>query len=145
MGKRSVGREISKLSRKISTYLNIVLKKHDITSGTMGFLGELIFKDNICLEELSRLRDCDKGTTTRAVTLLEKKGFINKVPHPTHRKKRNVVVTEEGKKVQKAMLKDLGILTEILFKDVTTKEQNVFFETLEKLNKNIITEIKENL
>jgi DNA-binding MarR family transcriptional regulator len=143
MKRNSVGRTLAVLNLKINAYMNSVMKQHNLSSGTMGFLGDLFYKDHICQEELSQIVGCDKGTTARAVSQLEKKGYVKRIPHESHGKKKLVVVTEEAHEIKDKMLDDLKSITGILFTGIDEEEQKMFIRTLSKMNENLIKRINE--
>jgi len=136
--------EIAKLNRKINMYMNTIMKKYDLSSGTMGFMMELFFKDCVCQKELSLSMNCDKGATARAVAQLENKGYVKRIPDETYKKQKIVIVTAKGRAIQNDMSNDLRFINSVLFEGVSVGEKKSFFKTLQKLNRNIIKKLDQD-
>ena len=69
---------INKVVRMAQAFINCRLKNLGLSSGLFYFILELVEHDGLSMRELSRAVMVDNGYTTRAVRMLEDRGYVRK-------------------------------------------------------------------
>lgn len=127
-------------ARHIENYIYKLLQPYGLGFEQTGMLFLLSCRKDLQLNDIVKESLKDKTTISRAISSLEKKGFITKTH--SHRDKRIVYIniTQEGKdKLQE--LTDSTIFSEaesIFTNALTTEEQEIFKQCLTKILKGIL-------
>lgn len=133
---RSLGRHISHLSMEIRRYLQRELDPYGIGPGQFHFLICLYHRDGISQEELTDLLMVDKATTTRAVSRLEKSGYITRDRDETDKRRYRVRLTEKAFDLRPTLKQILRNWTSGMLEGFDENEIGVLFEFLERLERN---------
>lgn len=96
-----IGRYISQIHRKGSSFITKEISKFGIGSGQIMFLMQLYKKDGISQEELSENLKIDKGTTCRAIKKLEEEEFLIRVKDENDKRAYKLYLTEKSKDMEK--------------------------------------------
>lgn len=117
--------------------LEMRLEKYGLVKGQADLL--LLIKDNdgITQNELASIIGIKDSSMSVRLNKLEKSGYIVREIDEDNLKRKNVYVTEEGRKVSIQCRKILKELDLIIFKGFTKKEKAQLEESLEKIIKNI--------
>jgi DNA-binding MarR family transcriptional regulator len=85
---------------------NACLAKSGCTADQFVLLGLLAHQDAITQQELVRRASSDPNTVRAMLVLLEKRGLIARVGHPTDGRARNVTLTGKGRRLPRKQLAD---------------------------------------
>lgn len=134
---RQIGRYISQLYRKGSTFINKGVSKYGIGSGQFMFLLELYIKDGKNQEEIAEALKMDKGTTARALKKLEEEGFITRIKDVNDKRANKIYLNNKAKEVEDGVLDILIDWNKQITKTLTKDEEDVLKNLLEKVCDNI--------
>ena len=134
---RQIGRYISQLYRKGSTFINKGVSKYGIGSGQFMFLLELYIKDGKNQEEIAEALKMDKGTTARALKKLEEEGFITRIKDINDKRANKIYLNNKAKEVEDGVLDILIDWNKQITKTLTKDEEDVLKNLLEKVCDNI--------
>ena len=134
---RQIGRYISQLYRKGSTFINKGVSKYGIGSGQFMFLLELYIKDGKNQEEISEILKIDKGTTARALKKLEEQGFVTRIKDVNDKRANKIYLNNKAKEVEDGVLDVLIDWNKQITKTLTKEEEDVLKNLLEKVCDNI--------
>ena len=84
---------ISILYRSTMKYFDKALARYDIGSGQIFFLFMINENEGITMQELTRLSEVDKGTTTKSIARLIDKGYVEMKVDETDRRVRRLYMT----------------------------------------------------
>ena len=126
---------ISLIYRKHAKYLNNKMESVNLTFGLFPFLIEIYNNDGISQDDLAKLLYLNESTVTRNLEKLEKRGFIIRTPQ---KRKKIITITDEGKKVAKMVMDYDEKWDEIIKKDLSEEEYNIFKKTLIKICEGLV-------
>ena len=136
---RQIGRYISQLYRKGSTFINKGVSKYGIGSGQFMFLLELYIKDGKNQEEIAEALKMDKGTTARALKKLEEEGFVRRIKDENDKRAYKLYLTEKSKEIEENIKGLLYECEKSISKDLSQEEVDTLLTVLKKIciNQNI--------
>jgi DNA-binding MarR family transcriptional regulator len=112
---KAIGSASVRLSKKVTRIINIYLKSYNITTEQWSILRTLNESDYITQRQLSERADKDQATLTKILDLLEKHGFVERVPNPEDRRSFLIKITEKGTKLAEKVAPYLeGIFTKVI-------------------------------
>lgn len=132
-----IGKYISQLYRKGSVFINREVSKFGIGSGQFMFLLEVYIQDGTNQEEISERLKIDKGTTARALKILEEQGFITRVKDDNDKRSNKVYLTNKAKYIKEDVFGVLGEWNQKITKALNENEEEQMRDLLEKVCKNI--------
>ena len=112
---------------------NSNLKEFNVTRADMSFLLTLNEMGEITQKELAKSRNLNNATVTRALERLEKKGFVKRVDDEKDKRKKNVLLTSDGKQIIVKILKTHEAYKKELFKDFDENEFQNLLILMDKL------------
>lgn len=112
---------------------NSNLKEFNVTRSDMSFLLKLNEMGEMTQKDLAESRNLNNATVTRALERLEKKGFVNRVDDEKDKRKKNVLLTSEGKQVVNNILKKHEKFKKEIFGDFDENEFQDLMDLLDKL------------
>lgn len=112
---------------------NSNLKEFNVTRSDMSFLLTLNEMGEITQKELAESRNLNNATVTRALERLEKKGFVKRVDDENDKRKKNVLLTSEGKETLNKILKKHEEYKKVIFEDFNENEIRDMMGLLDKL------------
>lgn len=130
---QSIGRLVSILYRKNQIYLNMALKKYDITAAEVPILTYLFKKDGVSQEELSVHMVIDKAATARTIQSLIAKGYVHKEKDQTDRRANRVSLTNRALGIKEEIMKVLLYWTDFLTNGLDSDDVTVMFSVLENM------------
>jgi DNA-binding MarR family transcriptional regulator len=137
MPARSIGKEISYIARSLNRYLDAKTRHLNLSSATVPFLAYLCMHDGVYQDEMAADLHFDKSSVTRAITALEKRGYVNRLVDPRIKRRNLITVTEAGLSLKDELIQILSQTTERLFAGFSPEEREVYFQSTEKINQNI--------
>ncbi len=128
-----VSREIRKaVSRGVS---EINVENCNVNHGWLvGFLERQT--EPVFQKDLEKIFHFPKSTLADMVQTLEKSGYIAKAPIDGDGRKKQIIVTEEGKKFTSLAETQILAVDEYITKDITPEQMDLVVEVLEKMRKN---------
>ena len=112
---------------------NSNLKEFNVTRSDMSFLLTLNEMGEITQKELAESRNLNNATVTRALERLEKKGFVKRVDDENDKRKKNVLLTSEGKETLNKILTKHEEYKKVIFEDFNENEIRDMMGLLDKL------------
>lgn len=100
----SLSRYINQLYREGVSFLGKEYKRYNIGPGQYQFLVYLYMKDGITHDELTEKIGVDKAATTRAVSKLEKSGYINRVQDNKDKRKFYIYLSDNAKNLKREII-----------------------------------------
>ena len=137
-----VNNSISLLSHIHSASADFLQKKlsengfTNFASSHGNILFQLSRTENLKMNELSKIINRDKSTTTVLVRKLEQEGFLKTVPSKEDGRMKIVSLTEKGKNYNKITGEISKELLERFYNGFSEDEKNLFSSLLAKINRN---------
>ena len=100
----SVGYQIRMTHRAMQRLLQARIEPHGVTLGMWYFLRVLWDEDGLTQRELSRRVGTMEPTTLHAIAIMERSGFVTRVRNDADRRKLNVFLTPEGRRLKERLL-----------------------------------------
>jgi len=133
----SLGRMIYVLNLIGGKYARQVLGPHGVSKEHLFYLGTLITRgDGITQEELARRLYVDKSSAARMLSVLEKKGLIDRRSVPGNARANTVLVTESARRMWDSLLPRLWRWQEFLLQGFTENETKELTNMLQRLEAN---------
>lgn len=112
----SVGFLLQRAAKELSQHAANVLQSQgvDLKIEHMSILARLWEEDNLTQQELGERICQDKTNITRAIDLLEKNGYVKRLPGDNDRRNKYIQLTAKGKKMEQ-------IFVPIVSKDILGK------------------------
>lgn len=142
MGKESIARWISVLHRQFQIYLNRELKDYEINSSEYIFLVNLYEKDGISQERLSTNLFINKAATARAISRLEKLGYVERTRDPKDSRAYLVTLTAKGLEMRNFIQTKLVYWTQTISTSLTPQEASEFTQKLKQMSEYALAETK---
>ncbi len=109
-----------------------VCEQHDLAPSSVKALLRLSGTRPTAMRELATAFACDASYITAVVDALEERGLARREPHPTDRRVRTVVLTDEGQRVAASVL-DLLSEPPVALGALTAHEQQQLADLLERV------------
>ncbi len=120
--------------RQVSWHL---LAPYGITPQQYQVLRALADKPGLCHGELAGALGLDKPTATRMLQALERKGWVEVLPHPCHGRKLRLELTPEGQGLVERLLTFRKTIREGLEQGLDSEERKAVRALLQKLKHNL--------
>jgi DNA-binding MarR family transcriptional regulator len=144
--KKAPGRWISILYRSAQTYINFRSEKFQLKRGQHRFLLQLFYKDGVRQGDLAKSLSIDKGAAARAISKLEKAGYVKRKKDKNDKRVVRVYLTEKAKNIENDMFLILSDWSEKLTTCFNDEEEEKLVTQLRKMARNadsILAELKE--
>lgn len=93
--------------------------------------------EEVCQRDLEDFLHLKKATIAESLDRLEQKGFIEREVSKTDRRRKNVMVSREELEEMKENFRKLDETADVITRDISEKEMEVFFRVLEKMKENL--------
>ncbi|HZM26011.1 MAG TPA: MarR family transcriptional regulator [Gemmatimonadales bacterium] len=113
---------------------NACLAESGCTADQFVLLGLLAREDAVTQQELVRRASSDPNTVRAMLVLLEKRGLIARVGHPTDGRARSVTLTGKGRSLHRKQLADTEPLRERLRALFSLNEADALVEYLSRIS-----------
>lgn len=144
MSKIKIGRYISKLTKYTHGYLGRELKTIDIGRGEFAHLMALYQKDLVTQDYLARNVHVDKGSTAKVIKSLLEQGYITKTVSPDDKRANLIQLTDKAWELEKKITPIFKNWNEILKKDISDGELDIFYKVSLKMIENANEYYKTN-
>ncbi|QSX05440.1 MarR family transcriptional regulator [Sedimentibacter sp. zth1] len=130
-------KQISMLYRKFQKYINNNLKKYDIGSSEYSYL-LLLYENNNMLsqDDLHKLSNIDRAAVTRAISSLEKKGYVIKSSSKTNSRHNIIELTDKAISIKTNIFDVINKWNKLIHSDISTEKLNITIDSLNKMLKN---------
>ena len=140
MKKINLGIFISKIKQIHDRILNYTLSQKNITvfNGERGKILHILWeKDNITCKELAMKTGLAINTLTPMLDRIENAGLIERMPHPTDRRKILVKLTEYAKTFEKDYDEVSEIMINYVYKGFSENEIEMCEDFLKRISENL--------
>lgn len=128
-----LGKSIARIHKMSMMYLSKQFSRFNIGSGQCFFLVKIYNNPGITQEELASSMFFDKGTTARAIKVLEDNGYVKRVKREDDKRAYSVIATEKAESIKKDVYSILDSWEETLKGCFTIDEGEQFIRLLNKL------------
>lgn len=128
-----IGKSIAKIHKMSMMYVTKQFSKYNIGSGQCFFLVKIYNNPGITQEELASSMFFDKGTTARAIKVLEDNGYVKRVRRDDDKRAYSIEATEKAESIKKDVFLILDSWEQTLKSCFTTDEGEQFVRLLNKL------------
>lgn len=129
---------LSVLYRNTMKYFDRALAPYDIGSGQLIFLILINENEGISMQEVTKLSEVDKGTTTKSIQRLIDQGYVKTVPDEKDRRIKRLYTAERAADVMR-------IIYEMRNTYLNRIRSGIDFEQLEKLMDQVCVNTRERL
>ena len=130
---RSLGKQISHISRNIRWMIQHELESCGVGSGTHFFLHLIEQHPGITQNDLSGKTDIDKATAAKGLAKLEQQGYLQRIPDSEDGRVRRLYLTKAGKAIMPAIRSTLRGVTEVCSADLSREELDELFRLLDRV------------
>src|SRR6056297_724506 len=130
---RSLGKQISHISRNIRWMIQHELESCGVGSGTHFFLHLIAQHPGITQNELSRKTDIDKATAAKGLARLEQQGYLQRIPDSEDGRVRRLYLNDAGRAIMPAIQATLRRVTEVCSADLSAEELHQLFRLLDRV------------
>ena len=138
---RKLGKKIRCTSTKIARVVDNLdsIKKLENVSGTNGFIIVYIYKskEDVFQKDIEKEFGITRSTASTIISLMEKKNLIIREKVDSDARLKKLVLTDLAKDYCQDVLKDLKCFDEMLRKDISDEELDIFCSVLEKIENNL--------
>ncbi len=90
---------LSVLYRNVQKYYDRALAPYDIGYGQVMFLFFIYENEGITMQEVSRIGEVDKGTTTKSIQRLIDQGYVTTHPDPSDKRVKRLYSTQKAQEI----------------------------------------------
>jgi len=123
----------NKIFRNSQIHLDKVLKKFEISSGSMPYLFILEKNEGVSLHELSRKIGNDKAMTTRTIKRLIELEYVYKVGKEGDCRAYQLYLTEKAKDVLPEIHREIQKIVDLITVDLSQEEKAVTLSSMRKI------------
>lgn len=123
----------NKIFRNIQIYLDRVLKKYDLSSGSCPYLFILEHHEGIGQNQISKKVRNDKAMSARTITKLIEQGYVCKNPDENHSRAYHLYLTENAKAILPAIHEEIQTILNLITEDLTPEEITITMRSLIKI------------
>lgn len=123
----------SKIFRNTQIFLDRILKKYSLSSGSIPYIFILEKNEGITQINLSREVGNDKAMSARTITKLIESGFVYKKQDEKDSRAYNLYVTEKAKELIPIIRAEIRGLVDLITEDLTEEEKIITSKSLVKI------------
>jgi len=123
----------SKIFRNTQGYLDKVLKKYEISSGSIAYIFTLEKYEGISQNKLSKEIGNDKAMSARTVAKLIELGFVLKKQDEKDSRAYNLYLTAKAKELIPRIREEIQAVVSLITEDLTDEEKRITTESLKKV------------
>lgn len=116
----------------------------DFTVEQWGILFKLYRRDGLHQSELADLAGKDRHNTTRILNLLEKKGYIQRIPDKDDKRCYNIFLTEKSREIEESLILTVINFIENAFCGLSQREVTEMQRVHEHIIANVESFLKES-
>lgn len=135
---RNATRYVSKLSNKLRRKLDMLSSRKEFSGSQGRILHFLLMQtDDIFQKNIEEEYSIRPSTATVLLKQMEKNGLIIREPVDYDNRLKKIVVTDRALTYQHQVVKDITGLEEMLTRDISEADLNIFFKVIEKMMDNL--------
>ena len=123
----------SKIFRSTQIYLDKVLKKYELSSGSISYIFTLEKNQGISQNKLSKEIGNDKAMSARTITKLIELEFVHKKQDEKDSRAYNLYLTSKAKELIPKIREEIQIVVNVLSQDLTEEEKTITIKSLKKI------------
>ncbi|WP_110462400.1 MarR family transcriptional regulator [Ruminiclostridium sufflavum] len=123
----------NKIFRATQIYLDKLLRKYDLSSGSYQYLFILNKNEGISQNKISKELGFDKAMSARTITKLIEVGYIVRLEDDTDSRAYKLFLSEKAKAVIPKILTEIHKLVELITADLSEQEKIITTESLKKI------------
>lgn len=123
----------SKIFRSTQSYLDRVLKKYELTSGSIPYIFTLEKNEGISQSKLGKEIGNDKAMSARTIAKLIEIDFVHKKQDERDSRAYNLYLTEKAKELIPKIREDIQIVVDLVTEDLTEEEKSITTNSLKKI------------
>ena len=127
----------NKIFRTTQGYLDKVLKKYELSSGSYPYLLTLRENEGISQNKISKELGYDKAMSARTITKLIKLGYLDRKEDESDSRAYKLYLTEKAKVIIPKILNEIHKLVNLITVDLNEEEKIITIDSLNKVLKNI--------
>jgi len=130
---------LDRTARRVKQYAQSKFKngEFDVTVDQWLILKNLEENEVLSQTELANLVFKDHPTLTRIIDILCKKGYIERVPHPSDRRSFQLLLTQDGKQKVKSLKPKVALIREKAWDNLGQKDSEEFKRILNTIYSNL--------
>jgi len=123
----------SKIFRNIQIFLDRVLKKYELSSGSCPYIFILEKNEGISQNKLSKEVGNDKAMSARTITKLIEIDFVHKKQDERDSRACNLYLTAKAKELMPKIREEIQTVVNVLTEDLTEEEKLITTGSLKKI------------
>jgi MarR family transcriptional regulator, organic hydroperoxide resistance regulator len=131
-------------SKAIQRELAFQLSEHGVAEPHYAYLRALLGKDGMTISEISERVGIEPATVTGMVDRLTSLGYVERVRHPSDRRKIQVFLTKKGELLREPLIAAMLATRDVTMAGVSETEHEIFFRTLDAIIRNVDEHLSEN-
>lgn len=108
----------------------------DLPSEAFGILMIAYFQEDVIQQDIADMAKKDKSAVLKQIDILEAKGLVQRQVDAQDRRKKMIVITDEGKKIITKIIEEESGMFSILAQGIEKNEMDIFLKVLSLLNFN---------
>ncbi|MBW9146635.1 MarR family transcriptional regulator [Clostridium sp. CM027] len=127
----------NKIFRTTQVYLDKVLKKYELSSGSYPYLLVLNENEGISQNKISKELGFDKAMSARTVTKLINLGYLDRKEDEADSRAYKLYLTQKAKIIIPNVLNEIHKLEGLITNDLSEKEKVITLDSLNKILNNM--------
>ena len=123
----------SKIFRSTQIYLDRILKKYELSSGSISYIFTLEKNEGFSQNKLSKEIGNDKAMSARTITKLIELDFVYKKQDERDNRAYNLYLTEKAKELIPKIREEIQAMVNLLTEDLTEEEKSITTKSLKKI------------
>ena len=134
---KSIGRLLYLTSQDMTNHAERALKPYGLTVEQFVLLKNINGEDALSQSQLCEIVKKSAANVTRILDRLQKKSLVKRKQNPVDRRSTLLVLTEQGEEMVEKVSSLFESFSEHLTKEMSTQEQDLLIEFLEKIQGNL--------
>lgn len=142
---KDIGMLTSKISKRLSYYINAKLEEFNLTTEQWVVLTKLCEHNKISQKLLAEISGKDQSTLTRILDILERKKYIERHTSKDDRRSFEIHITKPGLMISNEVAPFLEKIFKELLQNISEEKLNIYIEVLLQINENIDKDRRDSL
>lgn len=134
---KSITKHVIYTARQGQLCIGSRMAKYGITAAEEPFFMAVQKHNGATQEVLTSLVGVDKAATTRAISSLEKKGYLTRRQDEKDRRQNHIYATARATNIKTAVQEELMRLNDEIMNGISEEEQIILYQALLKMEKNL--------
>ena len=136
-GPHLIGRLLAHVHKYTRRFMTENLEQYGIDGSTYGFLFFLYHQDGLTEKEITRYMLVDKATTTRAISKLEKSGYLKREKDENDRRSYKIFLTPRADRMRPHLLNLRNEWNSVFLGCLEEDEREDLLELLTRIEQNL--------